>query len=190
MLTSIELENLSLYGYGIKAFTLSMMETALQVTRDQVHPRVIRGILDLGRAMLQAEVTLLANVDQVLHKLSRTHRLMVITKGDLLDQTSKLARSGLENYFSLVEVLNQKTPASYQAVLEKNRLEIKHFMMVGNSLRSDIAPVLTLGGKAVYIPGHSTWEHEMLEDFDTAQEGFFEIEDIQDLPSLVEALDR
>ena len=89
-----------------------------------------------------------------------------------------------------MEVLNQKTPASYQAVLEKNRLEIKHFLMVGNSLRSDIAPVLALGGKAVYIPGHSTWEHEMLEDFDTAQEGFFEIEDIQDLPSLVEALDR
>ena len=188
LLTEIELENLTLYGYGIKAFTLSMLETALKVSQNQVDPLVLQKILKLGRSMLQAEVTLLPNVENVLETLSSTYRLMIITKGDLLDQTSKVARSGLESYFSLIEVLNQKTPEAYQSILDKNRLEIEHFLMVGNSLRSDIDPVLALGGLAVHIPAGTVWEHEMLDDFDTDQDGFYEIEDIQGLPALVEKL--
>jgi putative hydrolase of the HAD superfamily len=189
-LAEIELDNLSLYGYGIKAFTLSMVEAALKVSQGQLNPGAIREILDIGRSMLQADVRLLPKVEEALRTLSRTHPLMVITKGDLLDQTSKIARSGLEDYFSLVEVLNQKTPEDYQQILDKYHLSIKNFLMVGNSLRSDVAPVLALGGTAVHIPTDSTWEHEMLDGFDHDQEGFYEIEDIQDLPTLVESIDK
>ena len=189
MLTDIELDNLDLYGYGIKAFTLSMLETALQVSQNQIEPQVVHEILGLGRSMLQAEVSLLPNIEETLAALSRNYRLMIITKGDLLDQTSKVARSGLEGYFSLVEVLNQKTPEAYQSILDKYRLKIENFLMIGNSLRSDIAPVLALGGRAVHIPANTTWQHEMLNNFDRTQDGYYEIDTIRHLPKLVADID-
>ena len=189
VLTEKEMGNLSLYGYGIKAFTLSMIETALKISGNQIGADRIEKILALGRSMLNAQVNLLPGVKDVLRTLSRTHRLMVITKGDLLDQTSKVTRSGLQGCFSLVEVLNQKTPEAYRGILDKHNLDIKTFLMVGNSLRSDIAPVLALGGKAVHIPADTTWEHEMLPDFDPTQEGYYKIEDITELPGLVEKLE-
>ena len=188
LLTKTEMRNLPVYGYGIKAFTLSMIETALEVSQGKIDSSMVRQILVLGRSMLSTDVKLHPHVEETLQTLSRNHRLMVITKGDLLDQTNKLTRSGLEHYFSLVEVLNQKTPETYQEILEKHSLDIRTFLMVGNSLRSDIAPVLALGGQAVYIPTDSTWELELLADFDPCQGGFYEIEQINALPGLVEKL--
>lgn len=188
LLTKTEMRNLPVYGYGIKAFTLSMIETALEVTQGKIGSSMVRQILALGRSMLAADVKLHPHVEETLQTLSRNHRLMVITKGDLLDQTNKLTRSGLEHFFSLVEVLNQKTPETYREILEKHSLDIRTFLMVGNSLRSDIAPVLALGGQAVYIPTDSTWEFELLAGFDPCQGGFYEIEQINALPGLVEKL--
>lgn len=189
ILNETEMRNLPVYGYGIKAFTLSMIETALQVSQEKIGSQKVQQILALGRSMLDTEVKLHPHVEKALRRLSRNHRLMVITKGDLLDQTSKLTRSGLEGFFALVEVLNQKTPGAYREILEKHTLDVKTFLMVGNSLRSDIAPVLALGGKAVHIPTDSTWELELLADFDPSQDGFYEIEDINALPVLVEKLE-
>lgn len=110
---------------------------------------------------------------------------MVITKGDLLDQTAKVSRSGLASYFSLVEVVNEKTPESYEAVFQKYSLDPKSVLMVGNSIRSDILPILALGGTCVHIPANTTWEHEMVTGFDTAQSGFYEIEHMGHLPNLI-----
>lgn len=189
VLTETEFRNLPIYGYGIKAFTLSMIETALQVSQGNFDADTIQQILVLGRSMLQAEVALLPNVAETLQSLSRTHQLMIITKGDLLDQTSKVSRSGLADCFSLIEVLNEKTTTEYQEILQKYRLDARTFLMVGNSLRSDIAPVLELGGRAVLIPTGTTWEHELLDSFDNTHDGFFEIKDMADLPALIKALE-
>ena len=188
VITATELRNLPIYGYGIKAFTLSMIETALAVSDGKIGAETVEEILALGRSMLQAEVKLLPHVKETLQSLSGDYCLMMITQGDLLDQTSKLSRSGLEEIFSLVEVLNQKTPEAYRAILKKHHLDLKTFLMVGNSLRSDIAPVLALGAKAVHIPTQTTWELELLDEFNPFQEGFYEIEAIQALPALIEKI--
>ena len=185
VLSNTEMRNLPIYGFGITAFILSMIETALQVSNGEIRSGKLQEILDLGRSMLEAGVLLLPNVDATLQTLSKSHRLMIITKGDLLDQTHKVSRSGLGDYFSLVEVVNQKTPQAYQEILEKYHLDIDTFLMVGNSLRSDIAPVLALGGKAVHIPAETTWELELLADFDLTQDGYYEIQNIGELPALV-----
>lgn len=185
ILLKTEMQNLQIYGFGIKAFTLSMIETALHVSNGEIGSTTIQEILALGRSMLAAEVTVLPRVEETLQTLSKNHRLMIITKGDLLDQTNKVSRSGLEDYFSLVEVLNQKTLQAYQKILDKYDMDIDRFLMVGNSLRSDIAPVLALGGKAVHIPAETTWELELLADFDRSQEGYYQIQDIGDLPALI-----
>jgi putative hydrolase of the HAD superfamily len=189
VLSSTEMRNLPIYGYGIKAFTLSMLETALQVSHGELKSTTIQEILDLGRSMLTAEVRVLPHVEETLQTLSKSYRLMVITQGDLLDQTHKVSRSGLENYFSLVEVVNHKTPQAYQLLINKYHLDLNTFLMVGNSLRSDIAPVLALGGRAVHIPAGTTWELDLLADFNPDQEGFFEINSIRKLLALVNELE-
>jgi putative hydrolase of the HAD superfamily len=183
-----ERQNMPIYGYGVKAFTLSMFETALAVSHREISSETIQEILALGRSMLQAEAALLPHVTETLQSLQRNYHLMVITQGDLLEQTSKLTRSGLGGYFSLVEVLHQKTPDTYKAILKKYNLDRKTFLMVGNSLRSDIAPVLALGAKAVHIPNQPIWELELLDDFDPLQEGFYKIDTICQLPSLLDKL--
>lgn len=184
-LAEIEMKNLPIYGYGVKAFVLSMIEGALQISKGQIPTHAIEKILSIGRAMLETEIVLLPHVTDTLEELSRDYPLMVITKGDLLDQTSKVSRSGLEKFFPLVEVVNDKTPESYRLILDKFQINPKNLVMVGNSIRSDVLPVLTLGGKAVYIPANTTWEHEMVPDFDPAQEGFYEIVHMGLLPKLV-----
>jgi putative hydrolase of the HAD superfamily len=120
-----------------------------------------------------------------LEALNGDYRLMVITKGDLLDQNDKVQRSGLAGYFSAVEVVSQKTPEVYETILERHHLAPEAFLMVGNSIASDIAPILTLGGKAVHIPADTTWAHEMVDDFDSAQAGFYELAHLGELPSLL-----
>lgn len=183
-----EIRNLPIYGYGIKAFTLSMIETALEISHGELSVDKVEEILGLGRSMLDAEVQLLPQVEETLQALSEDYRLMMVTKGDPLDQTSKLSQSGLGSYFSIVEILDHKTPETYQQILEKYHLDVQRFLMIGNSLRSDIAPVLALGGKAVHIPNSTTWELERLDGFDPTQAGFYVIESLSQLPALIEKI--
>jgi putative hydrolase of the HAD superfamily len=185
ILDEIEMRNLSLYGYGVKAFTLSMIEAAISISDGEIRGDQVGQILSLGRAMLKAEVELRPHVLETVQALSTDYHLMVITKGDLLDQTDKVERSGLAPYFTAVEVVSQKTAPVYQSILERYHLDPAAFMMVGNSLPSDVIPVLELGGSAIHIPADTTWAHEMVDDFDTAQPGFWELEDVSQLPALI-----
>lgn len=187
VLYETEISNLPIYGYGIKAFSLSMLETALKVSAGKISGDEVSAILAITRAMLEAEVELRPHVEEVLAALSRSFPLMVITKGDLLDQTSKINRSGLAKYFSIIEVINEKTPETYAAVLEKHGLAPGNFLMVGNSLRSDILPVLELGGKAVFIPASKTWAHEDMPGFDLQREDYLQLEHFGQLPALIAA---
>ena len=189
-LLAIEMQNLDLYGYGVKAFVLSMIQAAIQISKGCIQGENISQILSLGRDMLHAEVITLPRVSETLAALVKSHHLMVITKGDPLDQTNKINRSGLSGFFMGVEVVSEKTSAAYQKVLEHYHLDISKFLMVGNSLRSDILPVLELGGKAIYIPADTTWSHEALNGFDTTQKGFYELDDIGQLPRLVAKLEK
>ncbi|MEA3327309.1 MAG: HAD family hydrolase [Chloroflexota bacterium] len=187
-LNILEMRNLPLYGYGVKAFVLSMIKTAFLVSEGQMRGETIERILSIGRSMLEAEIVLHHHVAETLQTLSQAYSLMIITKGDLLDQTNKIERSGLRDYFSLVEIVNDKTADSYRRILSKYHLNLKNFLMIGNSLRSDILPILQLGGKAVLIPADTTWEHEMVPDFDKLQSGFFEITEMCQLPDLIASI--
>jgi putative hydrolase of the HAD superfamily len=157
-----ELRNLGRYGYGIKGFTLSMIETALELTEDRLDGGGIRQVLELGRAMLDKPVEPLPGVTDVLRELAGSFDLMVITKGDLFDQEVKLARSGLGGHFSKVEIVSEKNQATYAAILQRHGIPPSRFMMVGNSVKSDILPVLALGARALHIPYHLTWAHEVV----------------------------
>ena len=187
-LNEIELRNLPLYGYGVKAFVLSMIETAYLLSEGLIRGDAVEKIMAIGRSMLGAEIMPHNHVIDTLQALSGKYPLMVITKGDLLDQTSKIERSGMRDYFALVEVVNDKTPASYLNVLNRHHLNPINFLMVGNSLRSDILPILQLGGTAVHIPAETTWEHEMVPGFDDSHDRYFELSGMHQLPDLITSL--
>lgn len=183
-----ETRNLQFYGYGIKGFALSLIETAIELTEGRIRGDEIQRVIDLAKDMLTAEVQLLDHAADSVARLAASYPLMIITKGDLFDQETKIARSGLRPFFRYVEVVSDKTDDSYAALLAKYQLEPARFLMVGNSLRSDILPVVALGGQAVYIPYQITWAHEtvVLSEQDRAR--FFELEHIGLLPALVERL--
>jgi putative hydrolase of the HAD superfamily len=185
-----EMGNLSCYGYGIKSFTLSMIETAIRVTDGKVSGRDIQRIIDLAKEMLQAPVQLLDHVAEVVPVLSKSYPLMVITKGDLFDQEAKVDRSGLASHFHAVEVVSDKTPDVYRALLAKYQIDPRRFLMVGNSLRSDILPVLSLGARAVYIPYPITWEHEHVAAGSGEAEDYLELEHIGLLLEFVGRLEQ
>ena len=161
-LNEVQIKNLEHFGYGVKGFTLSMIETAIELTEGHVTGREIHEIIQLAKCMLASPVELLPNVSQVLEDLQGKYRLMVITKGDLLDQESKLARSGIADVFDAIEVVSDKTSDVYQQILQRHKIAAEEFLMVGNSLKSDILPVLDVGGQALHIPYHSTWDHELV----------------------------
>ncbi|KSA12010.1 HAD family hydrolase [Maribacter dokdonensis] len=155
-----EIKNLDLYGYGIKGFVLSMIECALELSNNQVAPKTVRALLDLGKEMITQPVELLEGVEEVLQSLKDKYRLIVLTKGDLLDQERKLERSGLSEYFHHVEVLSDKKEKNYSDLLEHLQIEPDEFLMIGNSLKSDVLPLVNIGARAVHIPFHTTWQHE------------------------------
>lgn len=155
-----EIKNLDLYGYGIKGFVLSMIECALELSNNQVAPKTVRALLDLGKEMITQPVELLEGVEEVLQSLKDKYRLIVLTKGDLLDQERKLERSGLSEYFHHIEVLSDKKEKNYSDLLEHLQIEPDEFLMIGNSLKSDVLPLVNIGARAVHIPFHTTWQHE------------------------------
>ncbi len=180
-----ETRNLEYFGYGIKGFTLSMIETAIELTEGRISGREIQRIVELGRGMLRAEVQLMDHAQEALARLAPSYPLMLITKGDLLDQQSKIKRSGLAPYFKYVEVVSDKTQEQYRQLLERHTIAPANLLMVGNSLRSDILPILALGGQAVYIPYHLTWAHEKVAPPERDARGFYELEHLGQLPDLI-----
>jgi len=159
-LFKMEMKNLELYGYGIKGFVLSMIEAALALSNYQVSQATLTKILNLGKEMISHPVEVLDGVKEVLNNLKEKYRLIVLTKGDLLDQERKLKRSGLTEYFHHVEVLSDKKGENYQQLLAHLKINVKEFLMIGNSLKSDVLPLLKIGAKAVHVPFHTTWKHE------------------------------
>ncbi len=183
-----EMRNLQYYGYGLKGFTLSLIETAIELTQGRISGAEILQVIDLAKAALTAEVQLLDHAQDTLAQLADQYPLMLITKGDLFDQEAKLARSGLESYFQHVEIVSEKTRRTYAALLARRQLVPARFLMVGNSLRSDILPVVELGGRAVHIPYHITWAHESVVLADADRERYFELQHLGLLPALLERL--
>lgn len=159
-LLAAEIRNLGHYGFGVKGFTLSMIETAIEVTEGRVEASVIKQLLDIGQEMLQHPLELLDGAHIAISHLAQTHPLYLITKGDLLHQERKLAQSQLGEYFTGVEIVSDKTPTVYQHILSKIGCAPKNFLMIGNSVKSDIQPVLEIGGWACYVPFESSWEYE------------------------------
>ncbi|MEP3275699.1 MAG: HAD family hydrolase [Stappiaceae bacterium] len=186
-LLAAERRNLKLYGYGIKGFMLSMVETAIEVTEKRIPASVIETILATGRAMLEHPVHLLPDVEQILPDLAKTYRLILITKGDLFDQERKIALSGLVDLFSAIEIVSEKDPATYRRIFDAHTEGAEKTVMVGNSLRSDIIPALEAGGWGVFIPHDLSWTIEHAEaPEDNAR--FRQLETLAALPELMSRL--
>lgn len=164
LLFEVEMKNLPLYGYGIKPFTLSLIEAAIQFSEGKIPISIIQKLIEIGKEMLNAPIILLDGIEDTLQQLSSKYQLIMATKGDLLDQERKLTKSGLEPYFHHIEVMSDKTPKHYQNLVKQLYIQPQEFLMVGNSVKSDILPVLEIGGHAFHIPFHTTWAHEMVKE--------------------------
>ncbi|MCZ4245537.1 HAD family hydrolase [Pedobacter punctiformis] len=179
-----EIANLPLYGYGIKGFMLSMIETVLRISEGTVNPVIISKAIQLGQEMLNKPVELLDGVEEVLKALFGRYKLVVATKGDLLDQERKLKKSGLDHYFHHIEIMSDKQEKDYLKLLKHLDCPADEFLMLGNSLKSDVLPVLAIGGHAVHIPYHTTWVHEHI-DYSIEHANFYQMESLSDvLPRL------
>lgn len=163
-LYEIEKRNLRHFGYGIKGFVLSMIETAIEITNGQVNANDIQQLITFGRAMLDAQIELLPGVQETVEALADTYKLMLLTKGDLFDQETKLARSGLGEHFSAIEIVSEKDVRMYLAIMHKHGVQPDRFLMVGNSLKSDVLPALQAGAAAAYVPHELTWVHEQIDE--------------------------
>ncbi|MDI9256216.1 HAD family hydrolase [Flavobacterium sedimenticola] len=157
-----EIANLELYGYGIKGYILSMIEAAMRISNHTISVEVIEKITQYGKELLQKPIELLDGVEETLAALHGQYKLVVATKGDLLDQRRKLHNSGLGHYFHHIEVMSDKKEKDYEDLLKRLDINADEFFMIGNSLKSDVLPVLNIGGHAVHIPFHTTWEHEKI----------------------------
>jgi putative hydrolase of the HAD superfamily len=183
-----EMGNLEYYGYGVKSFTLSMIETAIKISDRKIPSTEIEKIIQSARNMLTNKTQLLEYVEETVSTLAKSHPLMIVTKGDLLDQEVKLARANIGDYFQHVEIVSHKNQDTYAHLLSRHKVEPHRFLMVGNSLKSDVLPVVELGGHGVYIPYHVTWAHEVVEHHPGEHNGYYELEHIGQLPKLVEKL--
>ncbi|MEN3324006.1 HAD family hydrolase [Mariniflexile soesokkakense] len=180
-----EIDNLPLYGYGIKAFVLSMVESALEQSNYNISTKSIEAILKIGKDMLNKPVELLDGVEDVLKHVSKKYRIILATKGDLLDQERKLEKSGLTKYFHHIEVLSDKQEANYSKLL--NHLDIKpsEFLMIGNSLKSDVLPLVNIKAHAIHVPFHTTWAHEQVTEKETNGKAYKTISSLRDLLKLL-----
>jgi putative hydrolase of the HAD superfamily len=183
-LLKVEIKNLEFYGYGIKSFMLSMIETAIAITAGKVPSAAIETIVSFGKEMMMKPVEVMDGVSGVLDALRASYRLVVATKGDLIDQERKLRKSGLSHYFHHIEIMSDKKESDFEKLIRHLDVQPEEFLMIGNSMKSDILPVLNLGGHAIHIPYHVTWEHEMIEA-DTSHPNFRKAGHITDILSLL-----
>lgn len=188
-LFATEMRNLHIFGYGIKGFILSTIETAIEVTDGRISAGDIGAIIDIGKSMIGHPVELLDGARETVETLAASYRLVLITKGDLFDQESKIARSGLTEFFWKIEILSEKDPATYRRILQTHGVAPERFLMVGNSMRSDILPVLEIGGRAIWIPYHETWQHEVVEGHEMPGTGAYQATDIRDVPALLTTIE-
>lgn len=179
-----EMENLPLYGYGVKAFMLSMIETILKITNNKADTALISKTIKLGQELLKKPIELLTGVEVILKQLNGNFRLVMATKGDLLDQERKLIKSGLEKHFHHIEIMSDKKVSDYKKLLKHLDCNPQNFMMIGNSIKSDIIPVLEIGGFAAHIPYHTTWAHEKV-DFKIDNPNFFQVNNISEIISIL-----
>lgn len=180
-LFKMEMHNLELYGYGAKGFMLSMLETAIKVSSGRVSTEIQTKIIELGKSLLLSPLVLLPQVEEVLTKLKPKYKLILATKGDLLDQERKLRNSNLINYFHHVEIMSDKKVANYQKLLAHLEVEPEELLMIGNSLKSDVMPPLELGCYAAHIPFHTTWQHEDISDQKIENIKFFNLTKLSDI---------
>jgi putative hydrolase of the HAD superfamily len=180
-----EMQNLATYGYGIKGFVLSMIETAMRISENNLSPGIIEKIIQYGKDQMEHPIEMLDGMEDALRQLKKKYRLVMATKGDLLDQERKLKKSGLEHYFHHIEIMSDKQEADYRKLIRHLDINPGEFLMIGNSLKSDSMPVLAMGGHAVHIPYHITWAHEKVEE-KIAHPNFRHAESIKEvLPDLL-----
>jgi len=185
-LLKTEKQNIDLYGFGAKGFMLSMIETAIRISQGSISSNKINEIIKLGKELIDKPVELLDGVEDVLRKLNGKYKLIVATKGDLLDQERKLKKSGIAKYFHHVEIMSDKKPENYITLFKHLEIKPENFLMIGNSFKSDILPVVNLGGYGIYIPYHIMWQHEVIDDSEVASmERVMHIENISKILELV-----
>ena len=184
-LFKIEMKNLELYGYGIKGFVLSMIECALKLSNYSISQHELDEILILGKEMLNKPIELLEGVEEVLEKLHDKYKLIVATKGDLLDQERKLEKSGLLKYFHHIEVMSEKKEMDYKKLVKHLDINTNELLMIGNSLKSDVLPLLKIGASAIHIPFHITWSHEEVSVKETQDSNFDTVYDIKEVLKLL-----
>ena len=184
-----EARNLQHFGYGVKGFTLSMIETAIELSEGRITGTEIHTVIEFGKEMLRSPVEILDGVEDCIDQLLKSYRLMVITKGDLFDQEAKFAKSGLGERFWRIEVVADKSDRTYERIFKKYDIDPRKFLMVGDSLKSDILPVLALGARAVHIPYQTTWIHERVAPDDLKKREYIELDNIRRLPGVVAELD-
>jgi putative hydrolase of the HAD superfamily len=188
-LLEVEIRNLKLYGYGVKSFTLSMIETAIDLTRGAVPAKTIMEILGLGRAMLEHPVEPLPGVAETLEALKDRHKLIMVTKGDLMNQEQKLARSGLGDFFDAIEIVSEKDASTYRRIVARQGIKADETVMIGNSMKSDVLPALEAGLWGIHIPYHITWAHEHAEPPSDSPR-FAKLESISELPGWLAGVAR
>jgi len=186
-LFAVEMQNLALFGYGIKGFTLSMVEAAIQLTEGKISAPEIHEIVQLGKTMIEAPVDLLDGVEEALAQVTARFRVILITKGDIVDQNSKIERSGLAGHFEQVEIVPRKDAEVYRGIFRRHGIDPRRSMMVGNSMPSDVLPMLELGGHGVHVPYTLLWAHES-HDEDPESDRFHRLERLSQLPGLLNRL--
>jgi putative hydrolase of the HAD superfamily len=184
-LFTTQVNNLPLYGYGIKGYILSMIEAAIKVSNGTISVDFIKKITEYGKELIEKPIELLDGVEETLQALHGKYKLVVATKGDLKDQQRKLHKSGLGNYFHHIEVMDDKQEINYQKLVKRLDIQPSEFMMIGNSLKSDVLPVLEIGGYAIHIPFHTTWEHERI-DHKVEHKNFSAVEKITDVLKILQ----
>lgn len=180
-----EIRNLGLYGYGVKGFMLSMVECALEISNNNVNPVLLKDILNIGKEMLEKPIELLEGVEDVLKMLQDKYKLIVATKGDLLDQERKLEKSGLMKYFHHVEVMSEKKENDYKKLLSHLDIEAGELLMIGNSLKSDVLPLVKIGASAIHVPFHTTWAHEEVSAIEQSTTAYTTVTSITEILKLV-----
>lgn len=188
-LLAVERRNLRIFGYGVKGMTLSMIEAAIELTGERISARDLQGVIEIGRAALQHPVELLPGIREAVERIATTHDIVLITKGDLFHQEAKIAESGLADLFHRIEVVSEKDAPTYARVVRELDVAARQFLMIGNSLRSDIEPVLEIGGWGVHVPYHITWAHEAEHGLDAAAERLLSVASAAELPAAVAAID-
>ena len=179
-----EIDNLRYYGYGIKGFVLSMIECALELSNYQIHPKALQAILDIGKEMIEKPIELLKGVEDTLQFLDGKYRLIVATKGDLLDQERKLEKSNLLKYFHHIEVMSDKKEKDYKKLIKHLDIKPSEFLMIGNSLKSDVLQLINIGASAIHIPFHTTWIHEEVDLQDSTKLEYRTLNNIKEVLSL------